>query len=381
MKPIFLSAISLMVAGSLTAQMGSITSMPAVSTSVNFSGLGNFNSVNAIANGSTTTLTATGATGYSWSQGGSTHEYYNPYTGKYESSPTTDGNTQANAPLPYDNSVIFDADVMINVKASSYTAIFSVTDYGTTVLSADSAMSARLRLFTNGLKKDSVKEADIQVDFITMQPVFDSRPENKTYTALGTEKPIGYKIRKNVHVMFYDHRKLDHIITDAAQAEIYDLVKVDYNVNNIEAAYDTLRKVAAGVIEMKRKTYLNLGFTTTVMTLAEGYDSKYPEERYEAYTTYVQEISAQSGAPSQHVKATSPGQEQTIFYNKLPYKQFDKVLNADIAEPGVQFFYKLRVKCRMEPVKTEAPAGPPVKPAAGTYKPASQQGTQPARKP
>jgi hypothetical protein len=111
---------------------------------------------------------------------------------------------------------------------------------------------------------------------------------------VATEKPVGFKIKKNVHVMFYDHRKLDLIITDAAKAGIYDLVKVDYNVRDIEAAYDTLRKVAAQVIQMKRNTYLDLGFATTILTLAEGYDSKYPEERYETYTAYVQGLTALS---------------------------------------------------------------------------------------
>ncbi|HEU4719156.1 MAG TPA: hypothetical protein VFU15_15035, partial [Bacteroidia bacterium] len=179
--------------------------------------------------------------------------------------------------------------------------------------------------------------------------------------------------------LFYDHKKLDHIITDAAQAEIYDLVKVDYNVDDIGAAYDTLRKVAVSVIDMKRETYTNMGFKTTILTMAEGYDSKYPDERYESYTAYLQDASA-TNVPQQNpnVQIRQADKEQTIFYNKVPYKQFDKVLNADIAEPGVQFFYKLRVKCRMEPIADDgntnaktnsAKTGNAAPPAAGTYKP------------
>jgi hypothetical protein len=96
--------------------------------SCNISSMGSFSSVNAInlatpnslicTGGTTGVISASGANAYFWSPSGQTHEYYNPYTGKYESAPSS-GNEQASAALPYDNSVIFDTDVMINVKASA----------------------------------------------------------------------------------------------------------------------------------------------------------------------------------------------------------------------------------------------------------------------
>jgi uncharacterized protein YggE len=334
---------------------------------------------------------------YSWASGSATNgvivsggtgsqsrEYYNPYTGKYEASPTVAGGTdKAGAALPYDNTVIFDADVMINVQASSYTAIFSMTDFGTTVFSADSILGARLKTFMTGLKKDSIKDDDIHVDFISMLPVYEVLPENKVFSNIATEKPAGFKIKKNVHVLFYDHRKLDKIITDAAQAGIYDLVKVDYNVANIQSAYDTLRKVAADIIALKRSNYERMGFTTSMVMMAEGYDSKYPEERYASYTAYIQGASAQTIAQQNpHMQIRQAEKEQTVFYNKVPYKQFDKVLNADLAEPGVQFYYKMRVKCKLELIKKdEDKPGVTTKPAAGSYKPPVSSSPQPIRKP
>lgn len=354
----------------------------------NVSSMGNFAGITALAPNITATVGGTtGYTNYSyqWSPDGQKREYYNPYTGKYESAPQAGADQTANAALPYDNSVIFDADVMINVAASSYTAIFSVTDFGTTVLSADSAMGAKLKTFLDGLKSDSVKEADIHIDFITMLPVYEVLPENKVFSNIATEKPAGFKIKKNVHVLFYDHRKLDKIVSNAAHAGIYDLVKVDYNVNDIETAYDTLRNVAVKIIEMKRKTYEKMGFATTILMMAEGYDSKYPEERYASYTAYIQGVSAQNVAQQNpNIQVREAEKEQTIFYNKVPYKQFDKVLNPDIAEPGVQFYYKMRVKCRMEPAKEEpskTSSAAMTKAPAGTYKPPVHPTTQAAKKP
>lgn len=342
-------------------------------------------SMPTLCNGNATTTNLTGnatanaGSNYSWSNSqninfaSQTKQYYNPYTGKYEDAPNNGGNTQAQAALPYDNSVIFDADVMINMKASSYTAIFSVTDFGKTVIQADSAMSARLKVFTDAMLKDSILAENIHIDFISMLPVYEVEAQNKVFSNIATEVPAGFKIKKNVHVMFFDHTKLDQIITHAAKASIYDLVKVDYNVNDIQAAYDTLRKIAVEVIDMKRNTYAMMGFETTIMAMAEGYDSKYPEERYESYTAYLQGNSY-SRPQSPNTTVQTAEKEQTVFYNKVPYKQFDRVLNADLAEPGVQFYYKLRVKCKMEHIEENKKD-----PKAATAGASKAPGAQPAR--
>lgn len=342
-------------------------------------------SMPTLCNGNAATVNTTGnstanaGSNYSWSNSqninfaAQTKQYYNPYTGKYEDAPNNGGNTQAQAALPYDNSVIFDADVMINMKASSYTAIFSVTDFGKTVIQADSAMSARLKVFTEAMLKDSILAENIHIDFISMLPVYEVEAQNKVFSNIATEVPAGFKIKKNVHVMFFDHTKLDQIITHAAKASIYDLVKVDYNVNDIQAAYDTLRKIAVEVIDMKRNTYAMMGFETTIMAMAEGYDSKYPEERYESYTAYLQGNSY-SRPQSPNTTVQTAEKEQTVFYNKVPYKQFDRVLNADLAEPGVQFYYKLRVKCKMEHIEENKKD-----PKAATAGASKAPGAQPAR--
>jgi uncharacterized protein YggE len=390
MKHILLITASCLAALNLFSQ----ASGNAVNQNTNQSGAGNnevfistVGNVNAVnCSGNATTLsgnaTTTGGSSYNWNANSNLNgvnfttqakQYYNPYTGKYEDTPNN-GGTQAQAALPYDNSVIFDADVMINMKASSYTAIFSVTDFGKTVIQADSAMSARLKVFTDAMVKDSILAENIHIDFISMLPVYEVEAQNKVFSNIATEVPAGFKIKKNVHVMFFDHTKLDQIITHAAKASIYDLVKVDYNVNDIQAAYDTLRKIAVEVIDMKRNTYAMMGFETTIMAMAEGYDSKYPEERYESYTAYLQGNSFNS-AQNPNMTVQTAEKEQTVFYNKVPYKQFDRVLNADLAEPGVQFYYKLRVKCKMEHIEEEKKDPKGTSTAGATKAP----GAQPAK--
>ena len=37
----------------------------------------------------------------------------------------------------------------------------------------------------------------------------------------------------------------------------------------------------------------------------------------------------------------------TLFYNKVPYGNFDIILHADITEPPVQYTYNLTLQCQL----------------------------------
>ena len=39
----------------------------------------------------------------------------------------------------------------------------------------------------------------------------------------------------------------------------------------------------------------------------------------------------------------------TLFYNKVPYSQFDIVLRPEITEPPVQYTYNLTLQCQLPP--------------------------------
>jgi hypothetical protein len=40
-------------------------------------------------------------------------------------------------------------------------------------------------------------------------------------------------------------------------------------------------------------------------------------------------------------------QSNTLFYNKVPYGNFDIVLHAEITEPPVQYTYNLTMQCQL----------------------------------
>jgi uncharacterized protein YggE len=258
--------------------------------------------------------------------------------------------------VPHESSIVLDAEVMMNVKASSYVAIFSATQGGKTVASADSMMNARLKKFMRSLEKNGIKGSDVHIDFISLVPGFEV--EAKKFSNTANEVPAGFQMKKNIHVIIKEHEQLDLVITSAAESEIYDLVKVDYNVKDIRKIYDSLRVAASRIIDQKKKIYDQMGLSAEVVNLSEGYNCAYPTERYSQFTAFHSGTSRYAVvAQNPNVEIKSADKASSVYYNRIAYNQFDEVINADAVEPMVQFYYTLKVRYNIQPR--------PVKPTTG----------------
>ena len=280
-----------------------------------------------------------------------------------------------NVTMPNDNNVTLQADIMINVKATSYAAIFSATQNGVTASETDSLLNIRLKTVKDAMKQIGIKDNEIHIDVISLVPTYSLKLEEKKFTKTANEIPTGFQLKKNIHIIFYDHEKLAEIMAQMAKAEIYDIVKVDYNLTDIQSAYDTLRRAAAQIIKMKEKEYPKMGLHLEVQNMTDGFNAAYPFERYASYTAYytgssVEEVriakKKKEQAKNVFVTGKNPtinvnavpkyvdddsefiikqtDKTKTIYYNKIPYNQFDLVINADFVEPRIQFFYTLKVR-------------------------------------
>lgn len=280
-----------------------------------------------------------------------------------------------NVNVPSGNQAYLQADIMINVQATSYAAIFSATQNGVTASETDSLMNIRLKTVTDGLKKIGIKDNEIHIDVISLVPTYSLKLDEKKFTKTANEIPTGFQLKKNVHIIFYDHGKLSEVISQMAKAEIYDIVKVDYNLADIQSVYDTLRKAATQIVKMKEKEYPKMGLHLIIENMSDGFNTAYPLERYASYTAFytgssieevkiakkkkeqVKNVFVTGKNPTINVNATSKEAEddtefivkytdknKTIYYNKVPYNQFDLVMNADFVEPRIQFFYTLKVR-------------------------------------
>lgn len=273
---------------------------------------------------------------------------------------------------PSGNTINLKAEVMMNVKPTSYTAIFAATQTGVDVFGVDSLMSQRIDQVIFALGAMGISRSDIHIDAVSMLPSYAYKLEEKKFSKRSTEIPVGFEMKKNIHVLFKHHELLDGIISEMAFAEIYDLVKVEYNIDGMQSYHEELRKAALDVITSKEQIYTSMKMHLDVVTLGDGFNCVYPIERYKTFTAFNSGSSYQAvtyakaerdnnitvhgknttinlydgkgyDAYDQQFIVQTSEKNKTIFYDRMPYNQFDKVLNADTEEPSIQLFYTLQV--------------------------------------
>ena len=74
-----------------------------------------------------------------------------------------------------------------------------------------------------------------------------------------------------MHVRYRDPAQLDQLFSMAAQCEIYDLVKVEYQFDSAEVANAIIREKAQMILQKKLKYYSKLGvqLDTNFRTITE----------------------------------------------------------------------------------------------------------------
>ncbi|MFN0201023.1 MAG: hypothetical protein ACKVTZ_05855 [Bacteroidia bacterium] len=252
-------------------------------------------------------------------------------------------NESANAYFLSDSTFMIEADVMCNRRADSYVAAFSVIQTASTLDSVNLMMNARIEKMLQKLPAN-INRKEIFIDFISLNPTFEYTTEKKLFSkSTSIETPSGYELIKNIHIAYEKQEQLEEITKAAIQGEIYDLVKVDYVMNEMEGIYDTLRQTAIALVQKKRSDFEKLGvkFGVKFTVVADDITSTYPIERYKSYTSVTS-----SGTNFDKIKKTytSSKRHNTYYYDKVNYNEMDKVINPVVVEPVIQFMYNIKIK-------------------------------------
>lgn len=258
----------------------------------------------------------------------------------------------------YSFSSFLEANVMINVKAVSYTAIFSVTQTGKTIEETEGMMQNRIDLFKKQMELINLPPGNLFVDPVSLVPTYEMEVTEKKFSKTVNEVPTGFEMKKNIHITFTSQGQINPIIAAAAKAEVYDLVKVDYAVNNLDAILDQVRQEAVKILMVKKEVLEKTGIHARVVQTGERYGSVYPLERYAQYYAYKTGISpsftvsTKKGQPQQQVQYNYAEKNKTIYYDKVSDKQFDKVINPVVGEPMVQIYITVKGQYSIyDPVK------------------------------
>ncbi len=232
-----------------------------------------------------------------------------------------------------------EASVLLNLKADAYQAIFAIVQEGPTLAEANEKLAAQIREFTAALEALGVKRADIFVDFISQNRIYDFNVQDN----VAREKLSGFEVKKNVTARYANPALLEPMLAAAAKSSIFDLVKVDYIVSDLPAARARLREEAAKVIKQKESAYKHLfGVRLRVASVfEEKYDARYPSDTYKTYTAY------ESGsADGYNMRVIRNRKTSSSYYSPLDPSTFDAVLNPAGVEPVVQLTLYLKIRYR-----------------------------------
>jgi len=242
-----------------------------------------------------------------------------------------------------DTSFTVEAKVMMNVKADEYVIIFATSQVGETIENCHDVINKRLDNFINSVLPLGVKKEDVFIDFISQFPIFEVEVEKKLFSKTYNEIPKGFEVRKNIHLRYKDSKIVEQMLIKASQNEIYDIVKVDYVINNSQAVYDSLRATCVRIINEKEKEYKKLGikYDSKYQTVRDDISSIYPLDRYSTFTEFVKYTGDVTKPGS---KSLSRSNVPALYYDKQAYTGYDLVINPAVIEPVVQFTCNLTVK-------------------------------------
>lgn len=230
---------------------------------------------------------------------------------------------------------------LANLKADSYVAIFNVAQVGTSTEEVNRLIDQRIE---EGLDKiESEEGVETYVDMISFVPVYEYEVEKKIFSKKSyNEIPAGFEVKKNIHVKYSDPELLNKIIAEFANAEIYDLVRVDYFSDELASSKKELMERAKALIQEKLENYediLSYELDSMDKYLADGYKVVFPVEMYKSYQAY--------NNSSLHLKKKAninhASKSTTLYYQPIVEKEFDFVLNSVILEPVIQVMYEIKV--------------------------------------
>lgn len=279
-----------------------------------------------------------------------------PYSGNVQTNNYSDNALMSQVTNTYStytagNEHVVRVNVLYNANPQNYTAIFHINQAGKKVAELDSLLQQRVNKFIALASKIGVKKDHFYLDMIALVPIFDR--EKRTFSKSYIQVPKGFEMQKNIHVRYHDPAHLDQLYSMAAQCEIYDLIKVEYQYDSTDAANQIIREKANAILSKKLKMLANMGIKldTCYRTMTEQQNQSFPTDRYTRYQPLAVSSLDDEGTSDVTKIAANPISRSTLFYNQVSTDGFDAIINPSPLKPGIQFVYTLEVKYRrVEPV-------------------------------
>ena len=262
----------------------------------------------------------------------------------YRNENSTIINTSPNVTI--NDSILFiSTKVLLNQKADQFIITLGVNEEDKSSISCDNQINNRISDLIIKLKNYGIKKEAISVDFISQTKIYDNRFIKDTIT----EYEKGFEIKKNIIISTNKLENIDLIIKTAAEFKIYDIVKVDYLNDNLNAIHDEIFEEAFKICLAKKDKYLRAFNRTEAgqANMNEQFYFVFPETQYNEYKAF-ETTEFETNYNNYSSRITKKERKNTTHYYKgVDYRGFDKVINAAETEVGVQYMMTLNFSIKL----------------------------------
>ncbi len=255
---------------------------------------------------------------------------------------------QLNKNLNPSTTLFIDLKALQNVTAATYTAVFNISQIGETAEETNRLVNERINNIKDKLKLKGILSKDIVKDVISFVPVYEIEVEKKLFSKTYTEVPKGFELQQNIHIQFTNTNQFEDILTACAENEIYNLVKVDYFIDNIADVYKNLQSEILKLVEDKKAYYKTLGFDLSKydVSIADDKFCYFPKDFYRSYQAFN---SVSFEALKKDKGVTTAKKQTSYYYQPLTYQDYDLVINPSIVEPVTQVGMNLKLQFTPKP--------------------------------
>jgi uncharacterized protein YggE len=240
-----------------------------------------------------------------------------------------------------------EAYVLLNAAPDEFIAVFGAAQEAPTAVESNQKVNAQIEQFLSAAGNLGVNRSNIYVDMITQNRVYNFAPPSSDGTI--REKLSGFETKKTIAIRYKDRPLLEKLLDAAARASIFDLIKVDYVINDLGKIRSRLMDEASAIIKQKEENYartLGLKFRRNAI-FQETYETFYPAELYQTYTA------AESGSVEPNYESRTrvvrERKSSTSYLEPLDRSAFDVVINTAGLEPVVQCTLYLKVRYSLMP--------------------------------
>lgn len=245
-----------------------------------------------------------------------------------------------------DNHLTVTVKLLQNKKADGFVITLGLNEEDETVSGCSKKINARIDGFLDKIKTLGIKKENVYIDFISQTKIYDFE-----VNGLNSEQvDKGFEIKKNIIITTSNVNSLEKLIALASDFEIHDVIKVDYFNSDTNAIHNALFDEALVLAEAKKIRYMKSFGKRIVGTpnATEEFATVFPETQYKTYQAFeTAEIETNYNNRSPYLKKIAR-KNKTFYYDGISSAGFDKVINPNQTEVGIQYVLTLTMTYKID---------------------------------